>query len=235
MRLLDLFCGAGGAAMGYHQAGFTEIVGVDIAPQPNYPFEFVQADALEFLENELVFSRPSRRFRNFDLIHASPPCQAYSRAWTLHKKEHPRLVGPTRRLLKASPLPWVMENVVGSGLLSQASLFGGHGVTLCATAFELRVEVRGQLFELQRHRLFESSFPIPPLGCNHVLPVIGVYGHGSMSHERRKAGDFNVSSADVRREVMEMPWANRDEIGEAIPPAYTKYIGEQFLNQMEVV
>lgn len=212
--------------MGYSQAGFTEIVGVDINPQPNYPFEFVLGDALgvgaELLQED------------WDLVHASPPCQAYSRTWSLHKKAHPRLVEPTRRLLRGAGRPWVMENVVGSGLLTQASLLGGHGVTLCGTAFGLRVEVRGQMFELQRHRLFESSFPIPPLGCNHILPVVGVYGHGSMAHERRRAGDFNVSSVSVRREVMEMPWATRDEIAEAIPPAYTKYIGEQFLARVGV-
>lgn len=206
--------------MGYSQAGF-DIVGVDIAPQPNYPFEFIQTDALTV-----------RNFVGYDLIHASPPCQAYSRARTIHNRVHPKLIEPTRELLKVSGVPWVMENVEGAPLLTQASLLGGHGVMLCATAFALRAEVRGQMFELQRHRLFESSFPIPPVCCNHVYPVVGVYGHGSMAHERRKAGDFNVSSAAVRREIMEMPWANRDEIGEAIPPAYTKYIGEAFISQM---
>jgi len=212
--------------MGYHQAGFTEIVGVDIAPQPNYPFEFIQGDALTVGRDLLA--------EGWDLVHASPPCQAYSRAWTLHKKDHPKLIEPTRKMLRGSGLPWVIENVEGSGLLTQSSLFGSHGVVLCGSAFGLTVEVRGKQFELRRHRLFETSFPVPPLGCRHVFPVIGVYGHGSMDFERRKNGDFNVSSVAVRREVMEMPWANRDEIGEAIPPAYTRYIGEQFLDQWAV-
>src|SRR6476661_8232697 len=100
-RLLDLFCGAGGAAVGYHRAGF-DVVGVDINPQPRYPFEFHQGDALTALEHN---------WQRFDAVHASPPCQHYSITRHSHAKEHPDLVAATRQALQATGLPWVMENV----------------------------------------------------------------------------------------------------------------------------
>src|SRR5690348_16558972 len=131
-RLLDLFCGAGGCSMGYHRAGF-EVVGVDIKPQKNYPFEFHQADALEFLKIH---------GHEFDAIHASPPCQRYSVGRHIHQSggNHPDLVHPTRSLLEATGKPWVIENVMGSPVA---------GVTLCDLMFGLKV---------LRHRLFETSF-----------------------------------------------------------------------------
>lgn len=218
-KLLDLFCGAGGAAMGYHQAGFDDIVGVDIDPQPNYPFRFIQADALN----------PPVNLQKFDLIHASPPCQGYSRARHIHGREHPMLIEPTRQLLQVSGRPYVMENVEDAPLWNASNLFGDHGVMLCGSAFGLQVNVRGVDYGLQRHRLFETTWPVPVPGCHHRLPVIGVYGHGSTAHERGMRG-FNVSTASVRREVMGMPWASRDDIAEAIPPAYTEYLGRQFLD-----
>jgi len=101
MILLDLFCKAGGAAMGYHRAGF-DVIGVDIEPQPNYPFEFVQADAIEYL---------IANGRQFDAIHASPPCQAYSITQKLQGRKHPELIAPTRAALKHIGCPWVIENV----------------------------------------------------------------------------------------------------------------------------
>jgi DNA (cytosine-5)-methyltransferase 1 len=114
-RLLDLFCGAGGAAMGYHRAGF-EVVGVDIAPQPRYPFEFIQGDALEFLRALIdlrTYAAPKGdfyRLQDFDAIHASPPCQAYSITKHAHKRDHPDLVPQTLELLRNIGLPWVVEN-----------------------------------------------------------------------------------------------------------------------------
>jgi DNA (cytosine-5)-methyltransferase 1 len=137
MRLLDLFCGAGGAAMGYYRAGYTEIVGVDIHPQKRYPFTFVQGDALEYL---------AAHGHEFDLIHASPPCQAYSRARMLQGNDHPDLVGPTRELLIASGKPYIIENVVGAPLINPIRLTG--------TMFGLLTV---------RPRLFESNLPIPML------------------------------------------------------------------------
>lgn len=108
-RLLDLFCGAGGAAAGYYRAGF-EVVGVDLAPQPRFPFPFVQADALAHLADH---------GREFDAIHASPPCQAYSICGALPQcqRDYPRLLEPVRELLVASGRPWILENVVGAPLL----------------------------------------------------------------------------------------------------------------------
>ena len=207
-RLLDLFCGAGGAAMGYYRAGF-DVVGVDNRPIKRYPFIFIQADALEYL---------AEHGREFDCIHASPPCQAYTRARSLHKREHPRLIEPTRALLKATGRPYVIENVPGAPLIEP--------VRLCGTMFGLRVSVRGRCYELRRHRLFEATFPLLTPCCYHVLPVIGIYGHGESKPMRGKRG-YQISQVEHRRAVMEMPWANRDEIAEAIPPAYTFFIGTQ--------
>lgn len=132
-RLLDLFCGAGGCSKGYADAGFY-VVGVDVEPQPNYPFRFIQADALEFLREG--------RWQGFDVIHASPPCQRYSAAAEIHdtSERHPDLIDPTRALLRATGLPWVMENVERAPLETT--------LRLCGSMFELGV---------LRHRLFESN------------------------------------------------------------------------------
>lgn len=205
MRLLDLFCGAGGAAMGYHQAGFTEIVGVDIVPQPNYPFEFVQGDALQ----------PPIRLEAFDFIHASPPCQAFTVARVIHRREHPDLIQPTRAILESSGVDWVIENVPGAPLRKD--------LELCGSMFGLESK-NGRL---RRHRIFELSWPgpilVPP--HQHHGKTISVFGHGG--HVYHGVEDW--------REVMDMPWATRDELAEAIPSAYTKFIGEQFLTQVDSV
>ncbi len=149
--LLDLFCGQGGSAMGYHRAGY-EIVGVDRAAQPRFPFRFIQADALEFLA--------CCRVSAFDLIHASPPCQRYSRAQVLHGREHPDLVPATREALVASGRPWVIENVVGAPLV--------HPVMLCGLMFGLKVF---------RHRLFETDgWLLSPPHEPHGMRRIGVDG-----------------------------------------------------------
>jgi DNA (cytosine-5)-methyltransferase 1 len=140
MRLLDLFCGAGGAAMGYHRAGFDEIVGVDIEPQPRYPFAFFQGDALEYC---------AAHGSEFDAIHASPPCQAYTRmARGLLEsqgrgREYPDLIHATRSALHLAGVVSVIENVPGAPLLGP--------VMLCGSSFGLLV---------QRHRLFESTVPM---------------------------------------------------------------------------
>jgi hypothetical protein len=131
VRLLDLFSGAGGAAVGYARAGF-EVVGVDIEPQPNYPFEFHQADALEFCREH---------GHEFDAIHASPPCQAYTPLRAVHGKDYPDMLAATREALEATGLPWVIENVPGAPINS--------GIFLCGTMFDLRV---------YRHRWFETPF-----------------------------------------------------------------------------
>lgn len=212
MKLLDLFCGAGGCSVGYHRAGFTEIVGVDVRPMPRYPFTFVQGDALEYL---------AEHGHEFDAIHASPPCQRYSAMTTASKnrEQHPDLVAPTRDLLTSIGKPWVMENVPGSPLLEP--------LMLCGTFFGLRVI---------RHRLFESSIFLmsPGQRCQHPKP--GSVGRAGRDRNK-KPGDW-VSVAGnctlrIAAPAMKIDWMkNRNEIAQAIPPAYTEYIGHQLLDHI---
>lgn len=217
MRLLDLFCGAGGCAVGYARAGFTDIVGVDIKPQPRYPFAFVQADALEVLTllvRGCGITGRALTLNDFDAIHASPPCQRYTVARTIHASgdRHPDLVEPCRELLDASGLPWVMENVVGSPLVNP--------VTLCGLAFGLRVI---------RHRLFESSIMlmVPPhkphpkhLTTGTVTAKRGGRGNGYSTGESGLvcvAGNNFVKAAGAT--AMGIDWmTDRKELANAIPP-----------------
>jgi DNA (cytosine-5)-methyltransferase 1 len=212
MRLLDLFCGAGGAAMGYYQAGFDEILGVDIRPQPRYPFRFIQADALEFLAR---FGPSS----GWDLIHASPPCQHYSVANNIWKRDHPDLLDAVREGLQRAGSPYVIENVVGAPLRSP--------VLVCGVMFGLKVF---------RHRLFESSeLLLQPPHMPHGGRAIGrdgfccVAGHGdSNGHKgKRKPVPPDHRSVAAWRRAMGIDWMTRSELAQAIPPAYTKWIGEQ--------
>lgn len=206
MKLLDLFCCAGGAAMGYHRAGFTEIVGVDIDPQPHYPFTFVQGDALAYL---------AKHGRDFDAVHASPPCQAWTLAQRIQKREHPELIVPLRPLLHKLGLPYVIENVEGAPLKAP--------VLLCGGMFGLRT---------YRHRLFECSFPLqaPPHPA-HVAPLAKM-GRKVRAHEfMHVVGNF--TGAALAREIMQMPWATRNELREAIPPAYTEYVGQRLLKAVK--
>ena len=203
-RLLDLFCGAGGAAVGYHRAGF-DVVGVDIKPQPHYPFEFHQADALTF------------PLDGFDAIHASPPCQAYTSMRRLGKnagRDAPELVEPTRARLIVSGRPWVMENVVGSPLLNP--------LRLCGSSFGLGV---------RRHRLFESSGLIFGLPCRHDLQPepVAVYGDhpqqpGDKTYRVRRARTLAEGQAAMG--IDWMPWR---PLTQAVPPAYTEWIGARLI------
>jgi DNA (cytosine-5)-methyltransferase 1 len=213
-RLLDLFCCAGGAGVGYARAGF-EVVGVDLDHQPNYPFQFHQADALT-LDWDWVMS--------FDAIHASPPCQSYS---DLAKRNGnadawPRLIEPVRDMLNKTGKPWIIENVEGAPLIDP--------IVLCGTMFPpLRVI---------RHRLFESNIDLvaPPHDRkNHPLVF---------THDKRKphygklnqdvsfvqvTGGGNCSMANARH-AMGIDWMTKKvELNEAIPPAYTEYLGKQLL------
>ena len=216
-RLLDLFCGAGGAAVGYARAGF-EVVGVDIKPQPHYPFEFHQGDALAFVSGwnlEWVTEY-------FDAIHASPPCQAYSAANHIHQRtDHPDLIGRVRELLRATGLPWVIENVQGAPLMPS--------VVLCGSMFGLNV---------RRHRVFESNRLLlqPPCG-HHDYEYLMVFGGGA----RRRAHQIGrtdkngpmlrrgTATVAESRAAMGIDWMTRDELCQAIPPAYTEMIGHQLL------
>ncbi len=196
-RLLDLFCGAGGAAMGYHRAGF-EVVGVDLYPQKNYPFEFHQADAMTY------------PLEGFDVIHASPPCQHYSVSTPAERKHlHPDLIADLRHKLQG--YIYIIENVPGAPLVDP--------IVLCGSSFGLRV---------RRHRKFESSVGLEGLACQHKEQgqPVGVYGGGTGTGQKR--GRKVMSSAEAM-EVMGMPWANRKECNEAIPPAYTEWLGKQLM------
>lgn len=218
-RLLDLFCGAGGAAVGYHRAGF-DVIGVDINPQPNYPFRFIQEDALRFMD--------MGQFQGFDAIHASPPCQRNVKGLAVVNERlgrisrHEQLIVPTRARLAAAALPYVIENVIGAELIDP--------VRLCGSTFGLPIH---------RHRLFESNthLVVPP--CNHrwqnkprywtswrpngekrLAKVVQVYG--------------NAGDSSQWPEAMGIDWMTRNELREAIPPAYSEFLGRQFIRSLEV-
>lgn len=212
-RLLDLFCGAGGAAMGYHRAGF-EVIGVDIAPQKNYPFEFHQLDVKHVL---LEMVGIPEYWWQFDAIHASPPCQEYSslRALTPHK-HYPDLISFVRERLVRGRKPWVIENVMPAPLQ--------HGIVLCGQMFGLRT---------YRHRRFETSW----LMFNPEHPT---HTRKTSTFERRRQFDagYNISvTGDVGRwvgpAVMGIDWMNGNELSEAIPPAYTEYIGRHLMSVLK--
>lgn len=193
--------------MGYSRAGF-QVVGADHQPQPNYPFEFIQADAMQFLDDWPVWVDEL-----FDVIHASPPCQGYMTGGLVNRAKHPDLLAATRARLETTGKPWVIENVPGAPMRPD--------VTLCGSMFGLRV---------RRHRLFEIStaplIMIPP--CDHTKAVTGVYGnpHG-------KAGAWPgmlPSNHETWSQAMGIDWMTTAEMSEAIPPAYTQFIGEQLLS-----
>lgn len=211
MRLLDLFCGAGGASVGYARAGF-DVVGVDLSPQPNYPFEFQQGDALTF------------PLEGFDAIHASPPCQRYTAAAQIHNSaaRHPDLIGPVRGRLIASIVPWVIENVERSPLIDP--------IKLCGSMFGLGV---------RRHRLFESNVPLEAPVCgDHSLWHASVFGNRCVGRQRltgaqsgsgtrTQTWDKFEDELATASAAMGVDWMTLKEISESIPPAYTEYIGRQ--------
>lgn len=208
-RLLDLFCGAGGASRGYADAGF-EVVGVDITDQPRYPYELIIADALEEVLTD---------FTEFDAVHASPPCQGYS-TQTADKSKHQRLIPATRSILKSTGLPYVLENVEGA----RTEL--NDPTRLCGSSFGL---------DIRRHRYFETNWPFVAPPCNHawqtprfrslnidqhrrgvLASVVGVHGHINYPGE-----------GEIRQRAMGIDWMNTAELAESIPPAYTEFIGRQ--------
>ena len=218
MKLLDLFCCAGGASMGYHQAGF-EVTGVDIKDQPNYPFTFIKADVLEILKDKDFLN-------SFDVIHASPPCQGYSKATKSDSiyvhysqgKDTPKLIEPVRDALIATKKYYIIENVAGAK---------DHLIE----PFKLTGYMFGM--PIERTRYFECNFPVAKLKnitkrgySKKYAEEKGIdYRDMSVTGKSRRKG-----SIDTWREIMGMYWAGRGwELTEAIPPAYTKYIGEQLL------
>lgn len=197
MRLLDLFCKAGGASMGYHRAGF-DVTGVDIEPQPRYPFAFVQGDALAYV---------AAHGHEYDAIAASPPCQAFTRLTNVQQGPYPDLVAATRGALAATGRPYVIENVPGAPLIEP--------IMLCGTMFGLKV---------YRHRLFECSFFLlsPPHGRHRArFPHAG----RGPSEDGWISVAGNFIGAEAARAAMGIDWMVRNELAQAIPPAYTAFIG----------
>lgn len=235
-RLLDLFCGAGGAAEGYRRAGF-EVVGIDIAPQPHYPVEFHQHDALRVLER-LDDSwtdpwQPKWRLSDFDAIHASPPCQAFtqmSARWRgkgTRADEHPDLLTPTLKLLAEINLPYVVENVPGAQALMP------EAITLHGGMFGLGVH---------RPRRFVSNVLLMVPRCAQTKQPVGVYGKPDGRTVWRYRNNGNMKGKSLIRawksleegsEAMGIGWMDVDELREAIPPAYTEFIGLQLLAYCE--
>ena len=223
-RLLDLFCGQGGASVGYHRAGF-DVTGVDLALKrlpdgtfvddkaipARYPFKFIKADAFDVLTDAALMAR-------FDAVHASPPCQGYSQMTDCRPGlagDYPQMVDMMRARLTEWGRRWVIENVVGAGLPEQADLFGAHGLLLCGAMFGL---------PLYRHRLFEASFLVhAPVHPRHWLPASKA-GHWRSGTIISVAG--NCAPIAVARHAMGIDWMTRDGLSEAIPPAYTKHIGK---------
>lgn len=211
LKLLDLFCKAGGASIGYERAGFL-VRGIDIEPQPHYPCEFRQADALDPTQyaDWLEWA---------DVIHASPPCQAYSAGKRLAigrgvVVEHPDLIAPTRALLQSTGKPYIIENVPGAPLIAP--------VQVCGSYFGLRIT---------KERLFESNLPLWGAPCQHVgtvkernLPddADGYYWR-CYGHER---------NVELWRAAMGCDWMTREEAANAIPPVFTEYIGEQLIGHL---
>jgi DNA (cytosine-5)-methyltransferase 1 len=214
--LLDMFCCQGGAAEGYARAGF-EVVGVDINPQPRYPFRFHRFDALQVLDS-VVRGGGSFMGQKLDAIHASPPCQRYSNTQRIRDREHPDLIAPTRARLAASGLPYVIENVMGAANDLR------EPIMLCGAMFPaLRV---------YRHRLFECSFPITaPAHPAHVAPQVKMGRAPGPGEWVQAVGNF--SGVSEARGAMEMPWASREGLREAVPPAYAEYVGGYLMAEVE--
>jgi DNA (cytosine-5)-methyltransferase 1 len=210
VKLLDLFCKAGGCSAGYHRAGF-EVEGVDIEPQPNYPYKFTQMDWLEYIQ--------THDLSKFDVIHVSPPCHKYSRLNAINKVEdYSDLIEPVREELRKIGKPYIIENVVGAPLIEP--------IELCGTMFGLKVF---------RHRLFESNmffFQIPHAKHDgttgaHRWPYKPVNGYLQITGE----GNYKFEEGC---KAMGIDWMKtKKELNNAIPPAYTEWIGTQLLQQIK--
>lgn len=211
--LLDLYCGIGGGAVGYQRAGFN-IVGVDVVRQHEYPFAFVRGDALTFLRTQDLTA--------FAVIHASPPCKPHTVARRVSQSRfvtlfdpHPDMVDPTRQLLAATGLPYVIENVVGAPLVNP--------VRYCGSSFGLGV---------RRHRLFESSVTLYAPACNHATQPnpVGVYGNGGAWVRTTPGGGGTKVVRQDAADAMGIDWTTEQRgLAQAIPPAYTEHVGTQLI------
>lgn len=215
MKIADLFCGAGGAGKGLHDVGF-EVIGFDIEPQKNYPFEFHQQDAFMVDLSE------------FDAVWASPPCQAYG---NLNKGTNGNagtkldLIDDVRRYLVKAKLPFIIENVPGSPLIDP--------ILICGSMFDPPMDIR-------RHRLFECNVPLqPPIwSCRHALygPRFQYQSHGRKHMSRVVwvyGQNHTVNETPVRMKAMEIDWMNNYEITQAVPPAYSEHLGKQLMESLE--
>lgn len=223
MKILDLFCCAGGASAGIHKAfPKAEIVGVDISPQPHYPFTFIQGNWNSISP------------KDFDFVWASPPCQHYCALKTmLNRRSHPDLVAPVRRWLQKSDKPWVIENVFGAPLKNATMLCGSH-FDLMAYGYQVR-----------RHRYFESNFPITSPGeCRHAAKTQGIYGakvrdialekrHYAKPKATRGKPIGVVLPHKYGFEAMQINWMNIRELSECIPPVFSEYVLNQYKRSLE--
>jgi DNA (cytosine-5)-methyltransferase 1 len=214
MKVLDLFCGAGGASTGYHRAGF-EVTGIDVKHGKRYPFKYLRLDVRELQPSDLA---------EYDLIHASPPCQTHSITRNLriaqgNSTSKLDLLEPTRKLLEASGKPYIIENVPGAPLINP--------VQLCGSSFKLKV---------RRHRHFESNMKLVGSICNHKEQgkPVGVYGamNDTAQGLDKTTGKYVIGGSTAKtieeaREAMGIDWMIWGELVEAIPPVYTEYLGRQ--------
>ena len=205
MNAVDLFCGAGGVSEGLHRAGVS-VIGVDIEEQPRYPFGFYQGDVLDM---------SIRQLKDADFIWASPPCQAFTayKRRKNHVKLKENLIPTVREMLKQSGKPYVIENVGGAPLINP--------VKLCGSMFGL---------DVQRHRYFESNFPIGQPKCDHTKwkPRFAPATNRKNKRKTVEVGVWRIPLS-VQQKAMGIDWMNLRELSQAIPPAYSEYIAKEFL------
>lgn len=230
-RLLDLFCGGFGAGWGYVRAGY-DVTGVDFVKRRQRPqgVTFLEADCLDVL-------RDVGFLRTFDLVHASPPCKVHTSLAHMakaqgHEPIHPDLLAPTRDALNEAGVPWIIENVEGAPMTPH--------VMLCGSMFGLQVDIDGTSWWLKRHRLFEFGF-----WGNHGMGMqpadihprrgrpLGIYGQeqGQVMPSAPGRLGAQVANIDQARSLMDIPWMSWRAITQAIPPAYTEYLGREFIEQ----
>tara|TARA_R110000868_G_scaffold29514_8_gene109805 strand:+ start:1244 stop:1879 length:636 start_codon:yes stop_codon:yes gene_type:complete len=210
MRLLDIFCGAGGASKGYDMAGF-DVTGIDLKSGKRYPFTYIKKDFKTLTVEDL---------QDYDVIHASPPCQTFSITKNLRIAQNKKtnkedLLDVTRQLLIDSGKPYVLENVPGAPLRNP--------IQLCGSVFNLQV---------RRHRLFESNMPLKGSGCDHKQQgrPVGIYGS---LNDKIPGGGQTAQTIEIARQAMGINWMIWTELVEAIPPMYTEFIGKQVMTYLQ--
>lgn len=210
MRLLDLCCCEGGAAYGYSLAGFSDITGIDFIYQKKYPFNFIQDDAIDFL---------TKFGANFDFIHASPPCQLWASGYNPNRDQYPDLITPLRDILTNLDKPYIIENVIKAPLKIPIMICGGG------------LGIKYENMQLHRHRIFESNLNLVGMPCKKIADITAtITGSGTPTGTLQKLG--RGLKIGEKRALMGMPWASVKGLAEAVPPAYTLYLGKQVLVQI---